>query len=43
MENDMISYQDQVVIINNKKGDGEWYDQLSGPSGDNKQQTGTMI
>ena len=31
MENDMTSYQDQVVIINNKKGDEKWYDQLSGP------------
>ena len=40
MENDMISYLDQVVIINNKKGDGELYDLLSGPNDDNKQQTG---
>ena len=40
VKNDMISYHDQVMIINNKQGIGQWYDQLSGPSDDNKQQTG---
>ena len=40
VKNNMISYHDQVMIINNKQGIGQWYDQLSGPSDDNKQQTG---